>query len=185
MSLSTRQECKTESSPKKRIHSTIQDIALVGVMVATLEVAKLALSYLPNVELVTFLIMLYTVSFGRKTLYAIPVFVLIEGCLYGFGVWWIMYLYIWPLLALITYPFRKQTSVIVFAVISGSFGLFFGALCSIPYFFIGGIHAGFAYWFSGIPFDLIHCVSNVILLLVLWVPLRSVLKHVSRTSYTQ
>ena len=92
-------------------------------MVATLEVAKFALSFLPNVELVTLLIMLYTLYFGRKIIYVIPVFVLIEGIVWGFGIWWIMYLYLWPLLALITYLFRKTESVIFWAVLAGVFGL--------------------------------------------------------------
>ena len=55
-------------------------------MVATLEVAKFALSFLPNVELVTLLIMLYTLYFGRKIIYVIPFFVLIEGIVWGFGI---------------------------------------------------------------------------------------------------
>ncbi len=94
------------------IRQQSKNITLIGVMVATLEVAKFALSFLPNVELVTLLIMLYTLYFGRKIIYVIPVFVLIEGIVWGFGIWWIMYLYLWPLLALITYLFRKTESVI-------------------------------------------------------------------------
>ncbi|HKM04949.1 MAG TPA: hypothetical protein VJZ04_10265 [Lachnospiraceae bacterium] len=168
---------------KTQIHDTfklsILDIALIGVMVATIEVGKIALSFLPNIELVSLLIILYTLFFGKKVLYAIFTFVLIEGCLYGFGVWWIMYLYIWPLLALITYQFRHQRSVFLFSIISGTFGLFFGALCSIPYFFIGGISMAFSYWVSGLLFDVIHCIGNTVVCLTLFVPLRTVLKKVT------
>ncbi len=173
----------TQSANGNRM--SISDIATIGVMVATLEAAKIAMSFLPNIEIVTLLIMLYTICLGKKTIYAIFVFVLIEGCLYGFGVWWIMYLYIWPLLSLITYVLRKQNSTIVFACISGFFGLFFGALCSIPYFFIGGVSMGFSYWVAGISFDLIHCVSNVILCLILWKPLYTVLSKLTRNNVTQ
>lgn len=144
-------------------------------MVATLEVAKFALSFLPNVELVTLLIMLYTLYFGRKIVYVIPVFVLIEGIVWGFGIWWIMYLYLWPLLALITYLFRKTESVIFWAVLAGVFGLIFGALCAIPYFFIGGWSIAVSWWVAGIPHDIIHCVSNVVITLVLFPPLRKAL----------
>ena len=49
--------------------------------------------------------------------------------------------------------------------------------CSIPYLFIGGIHTAFAWWVSGIPFDMIHGVSNFVLMLVLYKPLRRVLEH--------
>lgn len=144
-------------------------------MVATLEVAKFALSFLANVELVTLLIMLYTLYFGRKILYVIPVFVLIEGMIYGFGIWWIMYLYVWPLLALVTHLFRKNESVFVWAVIAGVFGLTFGALCAIPYFFIGGWSMAVSWWVAGIPHDIVHCVSNFAITLILFPPLQKAL----------
>lgn len=158
---------------------TTKDIALIGVMIATIEAAKMALSFVPNVELVTLLIILYTLFFGYRILYVVPAFILIEGCLYGFGIWWVMYAYIWPLLALLTHLFRKQDSVWFWSVFSGIYGLFFGALCAIPYLFIGGLRTAFAWWISGIPMDLLHCASNFILCLVLFVPLRTVLKKVS------
>ena len=172
---------------KSTLFISIQDIALIGVMTATLSASKLALSFLPNIELVTLLIMLYSVCFGIKTIYAVAVFILIEGSLYGFGIWWIMYLYVWPLVMylyvwplvmMVTFLFRKQKSLWCFALISGCFGLSFGALCSIPYFIIGGFPMGFSYWFSGIPFDLIHCISNFVLCSVLWTPLKSSLSHI-------
>lgn len=154
-----------------------RDIVIIGMMVAMLEAAKLSLAAIPNVELVSFLIVLFTLFFGPKILYVIGAFVLIEGILYGFGIWWIMYLYAWPLLALVTWIFRRQKSVWVFAAVSGVFGLLFGALCSIPYFFIGGWSMGFSWWIAGIPYDLIHGVSNFIVCLILFVPLRKVLSR--------
>lgn len=54
---------------KKQLRAS--DIALMGMMIATLEVAKYALSFLPNVELVTLLIILYTLYFGNKMPYVL------------------------------------------------------------------------------------------------------------------
>jgi energy-coupling factor transport system substrate-specific component len=159
---------------------TIKDIALIGVMTATLEVGKMALSFLPNVEIVSLFIILYTLFFGRKTVYAIFTFVLIEGCLYGFGIWWIMYLYIWPLLSFLAWLLRKYAAPLPYALLSGIFGLFFGALCAIPYLFIGGWHTAFTWWIAGIPYDIIHCVANFLLCLILFQPLHYCLSHVSR-----
>lgn len=158
---------------------SVKNIALLGVMIAILEVAKNVLAFLPNVELVTLLIILYALHFGKLTFLIVPAFILIEGCIYGFGLWWIMYLYTWPLLAVITMIFRKQESVWFWSILSGVFGLFFGALSSIPYIFIGGIPTAFSWWIAGIPFDIVHCVSNFILCLVLFVPLRRVMKRIS------
>lgn len=162
---------------------TTKDIALIGVMIATLEAVKMALSFLPNVELVTLLIILYTLYFGKRIFYVIPVFILIEGSIYGFGLWWIMYAYIWPLLAVLTHLFRKMESVWFWSIFSGAFGLFFGALCSIPYFFIGGVKTAAAWWVAGIPYDILHCISNFILCMVLFLPLRKVLEKLRHTIF--
>ncbi len=159
----------------KKNKLTTKDIALMGVMLATIEAAKLAMSYLPNIELVTLLVILYTLFFGKRIYYVLAAFVLIEGCLYGFGIWWVMYLYVWPLLAFLTNCFKKQQSVWFWSIFSGAYGLFYGALCSIPYIVTSGIYGAFAWWVAGIPFDIVHCISNFILCMVLFVPLRKAL----------
>jgi len=161
---------------KKQPALIAQNIALIGVMTATLEAAKSALAFLPNVELVSLLIILYTLFFGKLILYVIPVFVLLEGCIYGFGLWWVMYLYTWPLLALLAHLFRRQKSPLFWSILSGFFGLFYGAMCAVPYLFLSGFQGAFTWWAAGIYFDLIHCVSNFTLCLILFVPLRNILE---------
>lgn len=159
---------------------TGKDIALTGMMTATLEAGKLALSFLPNVEIVSLLIILYTLFFGRKTVYAVLVFILLEGCLYGFGIWWVMYLYTWPLLSFFAWRLRKYAAPLPYAILSGVFGLFYGALCSLPYLLIGGWSMAFSWWVAGIPYDIIHCVSNFILCLILFKPLYRVFSKVGQ-----
>ena len=160
---------------------TTKDIALIGMMIATIEIVKRALAFLPNVELVTLLVILYTLYFGKRIFAVIPAFILLEGTMYGFGLWWLMYLYVWPLLACLTLLFRKQESVWFWSILSGAFGLAFGLLCAIPYIFLSGPKGAFAWWVAGIPYDVLHCVSNFILCLVLYKPLRTALSKISST----
>ncbi len=159
---------------------TTREVALMGVMTALLEAAVHAMTFLPNMEPVTLLIILYTLFFGKKIIYILLAYILFEGCFYGFGLWWVMYAYIWPFLALLTHLFRKNESVWFWSIFSGAFGLFFGALCAIPYFFIGGPAAALTWWVAGIPYDLIHCASNAVLCIVLFRPLSYVLKRLRR-----
>lgn len=161
----------------KKEKVTTKDISLMGVMTALLVTSVHVMAPLPNVEPVTLLIILFTLFYGKKVGYILAAYILFEGCWYGFGIWWVMYLYTWPLLAGLTYLLRKQTSVWVFSILAGAFGLCYGALCAIPYFFIGGPAMAFAWWIAGIPYDMIHCVSNFILCLVLFLPLRRVMKR--------
>ncbi len=174
---------------EKGLRITISDIALIGVMTAVIVVCKEVMSFLPNIELVSFWVIMFTLFFGRKILFVIPVFVLIEGCLYGMGLWWIMYLYAWPLLALIVYLNRRQESVWFWSLLSGFYGLFFGFLCAVPYVVIGitdrgirgGLYAGFTWWVAGIPWDVIHCIGNFAVMLTLYHPVRSAMRRIVKT----
>lgn len=61
-------------------------------LAAILVIVQVAFSFLPNIEFVSLLIILYTLVFEKRTVVIIYLFALLEGILYGFGVWWIMYL---------------------------------------------------------------------------------------------
>ena len=151
----------------------------MGMAVAVIEACKLVMQGLPNIEVTSFFVMLFTLVLGRKMLLVVPAFTLIEGCIYGFGIWWVMYLYAWPLLAFITWTLRKKDSVVLYSLVSGIFGLCFGALCSIPYLFIGGPAMMFNWWIAGIPFDLIHGASNFVVMLLLYKPVRRVMDRIA------
>lgn len=135
-------------------------------LAAILVIVQVAFSFLPNIEFVSLLIILYTLVFEKRTVVIIYLFALLEGILYGFGVWWIMYLYVWTILYLLVRIFRKNNSLLLWAVLSGFFGLAFGMLCAVPYAVTGGIGAGIAWWISGIPFDILHGIGNFITVLI-------------------
>ncbi len=167
---------------------TVRDITLIGMMVAIIEVCKVAMTHLPNIELTTFWVIMFSLYLGKRIYYAIPAFILIEGAIYGFGLWWIMYLYLWPLVAIATRFIRKSDSVLTFSIFSGTVGLLFGFLGAIPYIFIGasdgGLMNGFrvaaAWWVAGIPWDLVHGAGNFLLMLVLYHPITLVMKQTKR-----
>lgn len=158
-----------KSSANKAVISA-KDIVTAGAMVAVIEVSKACLSFLPNIELTSFWLIIFTLVFGWKIVLIVPAFILVEGLIYGMGLWWIMYLYVWPLLVLIAFLFRKVNSALLWACISGFFGLAFGFLCSFVYLVTGNIHTQLAWWVAGIPWDIVHCVGNFVLMLVLYKP---------------
>ena len=155
-------------------------------MVALIEVSKFVLSGIPNLELTSFWLIMFTLYFGWRIVAAVPVFIILEGAMYGVQLWWIMYLYAWPLLVLVTWISRKKASALLCAIISGIFGLCFGALCAIPYFFIGlssggvssGISTAVTWWIAGIPWDLVHCAGNFVVMFILYRPVSRAMKLV-------
>ena len=154
-----------------------KEICLLALMGALIFVLELVLAALPNIHVGAVLIMLTASLFGWKVLYSVAVYVLLEGLYFGFGLWWLSYLYTWPLLAAVTVLLRKHESLILWAAIAGIFGLSFGALCSLPYFFIGGPSMALSYWISGIPFDLMHCIGNLFMVFALYKPLKKALNN--------
>ncbi len=164
---------KTSVEEKRvSLRKTVRDIAIMGVMLAIIEAGKHALDFLPNVELVTLLFMLFTKHFGKKTYLVAVAFTLIETTIFGIHNWVIMYLYMWPMLITIVLWFRKKDfGLFAYCFLAAVYGLFFGFFCAIPYYFIGGFATGIAWWIAGIPYDLIHCVANFVIVLILFKPL--------------
>ena len=155
----------------------IRDIVLIGLLSAATTAGKLALSFLPNIEIVTLLFMVFTVSLGRKrSLFLSIVFVTTEILIYGFSTWVIGYYIVWPLLVLITSFFsRKLKSEYGYAIIAGLFGLSYGFLFAVVESFFYGPAYGLTYWLKGLTFDMVHGVSNFIIVLFLFQPLNRVL----------
>ena len=147
---------------------------MLGALTFALQVAMAAL---PNIEPVSLLVMLFAVVFGWKSLYAVYVFVVMEVLFHGIGLWNINYLYIWTVLAVAAVLLRKMKPALGWAMLSGIYGLFFGALCGIVDVFIGGFGYAVTKWISGIPFDLLHCGGNFAIALILWKPLRELLER--------
>ena len=156
----------------------LRELTALAVFAALMIGLQVAMSQLPNIELVTLMIILCTVFLGKKSLLAVYTFVLVEGLIYGFHLWWVCYLYVWPLLVLIVLALRRWSHPILWAVVAGVFGISFGALCSIPTFITGGWGAGIGYIISGISFDIPHCLGNIASVLLLYYPLERVLKKV-------
>lgn len=159
--------------------SKIKNLVILALLTAILVLAQLTLAVLPNVELVSLLCLVYTLFYRKQALAIIYLFVMVEGLVFGVGIWWINYLYIWAILWGATMLLSKMRSMIGWAILSGTFGLFFGLLTAIPYLFTGGASLAFSYWVSGIPYDILHCLGNIGAILLLFRPLCRVFERLT------
>ena len=157
-----------------------REVVVLGLLGAVLFLAKLALAWLPNVEPVSLLVMVYAVVLGWRALCPIYIYVALECATWGINLWTLSYLYVWLLLALCAFALRRMESTLGWAVLAGAFGACFGALCAPVYLLTGGWAAAVSWWISGIPFDLLHCGGNVVMALALFQPCRSVLDRLVR-----
>lgn len=154
-----------------------KELVLFGLLGGMTFGAKVVMMGLPNIEPVSLMVMLFAVTFGRKAVYPIYTYVFLEFAMYGLNLWSVNYLYLWLILAAAAWRLRDMSSPLGWAVLSGMFGLLFGALCTPVYLLAGGPAFALSWWLSGIPYDLLHCAGNFALALVLFVPMRRLMER--------
>ena len=159
---------------------TLRELCVLSLLAALMLSLQVAASGLPNIHFTAPIIILTAVFFGWKCLYSIVLFIMLEGLVWGFGLWWICYWYLWPALAIPAILMRKNRSPLLWAILAAAHGLLFGALYALIYVFVGGWEMVLAKWISGIPFDLAHCVGNFVLTLLLFEPLYKVFKRITK-----
>lgn len=165
--------------------SSSRKIVLYALLSSIIIVSKEALSWLPNIELVTFLFMIYAININiYGTITIAMVFCIVESLLYGIGMWTPMYFIVWPLIVICTYLLKnKLNNYFKMALFAAFWGLIFGALFSIPYFAVS-FKTGWIYWLNGIMFDVLHAISNYLIMLILFDPVDRQFKRLIK-NYTK
>ena len=157
---------------------SLRELVCLSLIAAIIIAFKEAMSFLPNIEPVTMLLICTTLVYGAKAFYPCAIFVLAEGLLYGFGWYFFVYVYIWPILVGAVLLLRRHiASYTLWTVFAALYGLLFGPLCCLEAFVVNGWRMAFSYWISGIPFDLLHFAGNAALCAVLIKPLTGVLNR--------
>lgn len=129
--------------------------------------SKVIMSVLPNIHLLGMLTMTYTVVYRTKALIPIYIYVMLDGLFSGFNFWWLPYVYIWTILWAITMLLPKKMplkiAAIVYPIICALHGFAFGTLYAPAQALMFGLNLEqtIAWIIAGIPFDVIHGVSNI------------------------
>lgn len=163
-------------------------IVRVAVLAALLTVGKLALSFIPNVEVVTVLVIVYGSALGIG--YVLPatlIFCAVEMALYGVGTWNVLYFAYWPLIGVLASFLRGRRlplALILACAGSALFGLMDAGITTL--FVVGKLspvslgNYFVVYYLRGVYFDLVHVISSAVTVGLLYAPLVKVLKTVAR-----
>ena len=140
---------------------------LVYAMLGTvLFVTKKFMEGLPNIHLLGLLITVYTLVYRKHALIPLYIYVLLDGIFAGFAPWWLPYLYIWTVLwgtvMLLPKQMKPALAVPVYAVVCGLHGLCFGIMYAPMQALLYHLSwkATLMWVVSGLPFDLIHGISD-------------------------
>ena len=156
-------------------------IVLIGLFSRLLVALQVALAFLPNVELVTFLMLMYALLLpASMSVFISLVFATLEMLVWGLtGDWVVGYYWIWLVWIGLIYTLKPvlKHNHYSWALVSGLWGFLFGMLFAINHGIFYGLQFSFIYWVRGISFDIIHAISNYIIVLVLFKPSYNILKH--------
>ena len=159
----------------------LRQLIVFALLGAIMFISKIVMEGLPNVHLLGMLTMTYTLVYRRKALIPIYIYVLLNGLFAGFNAWWLPYLYIWTILWAFTMILPKKMpkwlACIVLPLICGLHGLTYGTLYAPAQAIMYGfsLEQTLAWIVSGLPFDAIHGVSNLVVGLLIY-PLSQLLQ---------
>lgn len=166
---------------KQKNKLTPREITIFAMLGALMFCGKLIMEFVPNVHPLGMLVMCFTVVYRKKALIPILVYLILQGVYAGFNIWWIPYLYLWPLLwgatMLLPKNIPAKIAIFVYPALCALHGLLFGTLYAPAQALMFGLSfKGMIAWIiAGFPYDVIHAIGNACAgLLVL--PLSTLLK---------
>lgn len=157
------------------------ELVLFAMLGTLMFCSKLIMEAFPNIHLLALFITVFTVTFRAKALIPLYVFVFLTGLYGGFNLWWMPYLYIWTLLWAIVMLLPKRMpqklAYVIYPIICALHGFLYGVLYAPAQALL--FHLDFeqtvAWILSGLPFDIIHGVSNFFVAF-LTIPLSNLIK---------
>jgi energy-coupling factor transport system substrate-specific component len=149
------------------------EIALFAMFGSLMFLTKYLMQALPNIHLLAMFIAAFTIVYRWKALTPLYVYVLIDGVVGGFAMWWVPYLYIWLTIwgaVMLAAPAmeRRQVSAkkqaAVYMALCALHGLTFGAMYAPLQALMYGLNfkAMLAWIAAGLWFDALHGAGNFV-----------------------
>lgn len=167
---------------------TIREITAFGMLGGLMYASKLVLDVLPNIHLLGMFTIAFTLVYRKKALYPIYTYVLILGIFSGFSAWWVPHLYLWTILWAVTMMLPRnlppKAAPIVYMIVCSAHGFLYGVLYAPAQAILFGLDwKGTIAWIAaGLPFDLIHGVSNFFCA-ILVIPVTRAIRLAQRNTY--
>ena len=161
---------QSNPSPKRNRYTSsyIFELVLFAMLGSLMFCSKIIMEALPNIHLLGMLTITYTLVFRVKALIPIYVYVFLNGVYAGFAMWWYPYLYIWTVLWAFTMLLPRKmpyaVCAVVYPLLCGFHGAIFGILYAPGQALMYNLNWNeMMLWIAaGLPFDLLHCIGDVL-----------------------
>lgn len=152
---------------------TTESIVLLVILIATASIGRLILISIPSVNLQSFIVIMVGIVFGKKEGFIVgSLSALVTAMILGIGPWVVFQIIGWGLMGLTAGLIAEKLDNIVFRVAFGlAWGLLYGWIADLSgIFYLGSINLGsvLGLFISSFPFDMLHGVSNAVLLAVFY-----------------
>lgn len=167
---------------------TVKETVVFGMLGALMYASKMLMEVAPNIHLLGVFTIAFTVVYRKKALYPIYTYVFLNGIFCGFATWWIPYLYLWTVLwgvtMLLPQKMPKKIRPVVYMVLNACHGFLFGTMYAPAQALLFGMSfkAMIAWIVAGLPWDMIHGVSNFFSGILI-VPIVNVLLRLENNEY--
>ena len=144
-----------------------KELTLFALLGAFMYASKMLMEFLPNIHLLGVFTVTFTVVYRKKALIPIYIYVAMLGLFAGLAPWWVPHIYLWTVLwgmvMLLPKQMSKKIAPMVYAVVCALHGFLFGVIYSPAQALLFGLDfKGMIAWIAaGLPFDLIHGISNL------------------------
>lgn len=151
-------------------------------------VGRLLFASLPNIQPLTALLLIFTITLGLADSLMIMVLTMIlSNLILGMGPWTVLQVVSYTIILIIMYLCHRFTQhwlkhfnhfqFILYTAISGISGLLYGFIISILWTALYQINHFWAYYLRGVSFDVAHAVGNIVFFILLYGPIIAVLKR--------
>ncbi len=159
---------------------SVKSVVLGAVIASLITAQQIVLAPLPNVSLTAFLIIVFALILNFKTnLLMILVYLFSRNLFLGspLSVWLLYFLVFGSLSIFCSLLKRKINNLCIVACIAFFTGIITGLVSGATELIIGGINLNdlWPYIIRGIPYDIVHGVSNVLIVIVLFDPVVNIL----------
>lgn len=156
----------------ERSKPSVENIVLIAVLIAVAILGTLPTAAVPGIQAASFIIIVTGIIFGRKIGFITGTLTpLVLGLFLGVGFWTVLQMVAWGLMGLTAgiFSFRLERNQYLRAGFGFIWGFLFGWITNIsmlPFLSTLNLTAVLGIYISSFPFDLIHGITNAVLLLL-------------------
>lgn len=172
---------------RKKAFLTPVEMTVFAMLGALMYCSKIIMEWAPNIHLLGMFTMVFTLTYRKKGLIPLYVYVLLNGLYAGFATWWLPYLYLWAVLWGITMLLPRKmplaVATIVYALVCGLHGLGFGTLYAPAQALLFGLNfkQTLSWIAAGFPWDIMHGIGNFAAGFLI-IPLCRILKRLDKNA---